>query len=87
MQDGLEEMMGCGDWDDCPRGKTPSLHGQEEFIQAEKAFARDFPDFHVPQLRGKRSRVQGRLEDMLDTRMLFSCLVDADYCVSASDDL
>ena len=86
MQDGLEEMMCCSDWDDCPSGKMPSLHGHEEFTQAEKAFARDFPDFRVPQLRGKRSRVQGRLEDMLDTRMLFSCLVDADYCVSASDD-
>lgn len=55
-------------------------------MQAEEAFAQDFPDFHMQRIQGKRSRVQGRLEDMLDTRMLFSCLVDADYCVSASDD-
>lgn len=86
MQDGLEEMLSSDDWDDCPSGKMPSLHGQEEFMQAEKAFAQDFPDFHMQRIQGKRSRVQGRLEDMLDTRMLFSCLVDADYCVSASDD-
>ena len=86
MQDGLEEMLSSDDWDDCPSGKMPSLHGQEEFMQAEEAFAQDFPDFHMQRIQGKRSRVQGRLEDMLDTRMLFSCLVDADYCVSASDD-
>lgn len=86
MQDRLEEMLSSDDWDDCPSGKMPSLHGQEEFMQAEEAFAQDFPDFHMQRIQGKRSRVQGRLEDMLDTRMLFSCLVDADYCVSASDD-
>ena len=85
MQDGLEEMLSSDDWDDCPSGKMPSLHGQEEFMQAEEAFAQDFPDFHMQRIQGKRSRVQGRLEDMLDTRMLFSCLVDADYCVSASE--
>lgn len=65
MQDGLEEMLSSDDWDDCPSGKMPSLHGQEEFMQAEEAFAQDFPDFHMQRIQGKRSRVQGRLEDML----------------------
>lgn len=62
MQDGLEEMLSSDDWDDCPSGKMPSLHGQEEFMQAEEAFAQDFPDFHMQRIQGKRSRVQGRLE-------------------------
>ena len=86
MLDGLEEMRSNEDWDDCPSGKMPSLRGTEEFRQAETAFARDFPDFHIPQHWEKPDRLQGDLEKMLDTRMLFSCLVDADYSVSASDD-
>ena len=86
MQDGLEEMTSNEDWDDCPSGKMPSLRGTEEFRRAEAAFARDFPDFHMPQLMEKPDGTRGNLEKMLDTRMLFSCLVDADYSASASDD-
>ena len=86
LLDGLEEMTSNEDWDDCPSGKMPSLHGTEEFRQAEAAFAQDFPDFHIPQLREKPDKTRGNLEKMLDTRMLFSCLVDADYSASASDD-
>lgn len=86
LQDGLEEITISEDWDDCPSGKLPSLRGTEEFGQAGAAFARDFPDFHVPLLREKSDRTRGNLEKMLDTRMLFSCLVDADYSASAADD-
>lgn len=86
MLDGLEEMTSNEDWDDCPSGKMPSLRGAKEFKQAEAAFTRDFPDFHVPLLRGRSAGIRGNLEKMLDTRMLFSCLVDADYSASASDD-
>lgn len=86
MQDGLEEMVNSDDWDECPSRKTPSLHGEEEFEQAEAAFMRDFPDFRVPRLHEKSGITRGNLEKMLDTRMLFSCLVDADYSASASDD-
>lgn len=85
MLDGLEKMTSNEDWDDCPSGKMPSLRGAEEFKQAEAAFTRDFPDFYVPQLRGRPDGIRGNLEKMLDTRMLFSCLVDADYSASASD--
>lgn len=53
---------------------------QDSYLTAYTAFRQDFPDFKLSK--------PGRLEDntlrsMLDTRMLFSCLVDADYSVSA----
>lgn len=70
--------------DCCPSGKYPSLHGSEEMSQAYQAFCADFPDFNQIQLPKRTS--QNKIEDMLDTRMLFSCLVDADYSVSAADD-
>ena len=86
MQDGLEDMLCDETWDDCPSGKMPSLCGEEEFTQAEQAFERDFPNYTLPKLKRKRCATGGSVENMLDTRMLFSCLVDADYSVSASDD-
>lgn len=86
MMDGLEDMVQDADWDDCPSGKMPSLHGEAEFRQAVQAFERDFPDYRMPVIQGKSAGAGGCLEDMLDTRMLFSCLVDADYSASASDD-
>ena len=86
MQDDLEEMLSDDDWDDCPSGKMPSLHGEREFLRAEQAFARDFPDYEAPRLERKRNSPTEYLEEMLDTRMLFFCLVDADYSASAADD-
>ena len=86
IQDDLEEMFADEDWDNCPNGKMPSLHGETEFRQAERAFERDFPDYKFPSFQKRSGTSQGYLEDMLDTRMMFSCLVDADYSVSASDD-
>lgn len=86
MQEDLEEMLEDDEWDACPSGKMPSLHGEAEFEQAEQAFERDFPGYQMPQLAGKPSSVRRRVEEMLDTRMLFSCLVDADYSASAMDD-
>lgn len=86
IQDDLEEMLADEDWDNCPNGKMPSLHGETEFRQAERAFERDFPDYKFPSFQKRSGTSQGYLEDMLDTRMMFSCLVDADYSVSASDD-
>lgn len=74
----------------CPSGKTPSLSGNDEFNRAAVAFKRDFPTFKL--CLSDKSAVysgEGLLNDiayMLTTRMLFSCLVDADYSVSASDD-
>lgn len=69
--------------DCCPSGKVPSLRGPKEFATAYQAFQADFPGWQMPKLppRGLHPPV----EDMLDTRMLFSCLVDADYSASAAD--
>ena len=69
--------------DCCPSGKVPSLRGHDEFLTAWQAFRADFPSWKMPRL--PKRCPQNNVEDMLDTRMLFSCLVDADYCVSALD--
>ena len=71
------------DADCCPSGKVPSLRGPEEFQTAWQAFLTDFPGWHMPTLPDRH--YNNTVEDMLDTRMLFSCLVDADYSVSATD--
>ncbi len=74
------------DFDECPSGKTASLRGKNEYRAALNAFQSDFPDFSsFPKLR-QRGASANDTADMLDTRMLFSCLVDADYSVSAADD-
>lgn len=65
-----------------PCGKTASLAGRE-YQTAFSAFSRDFPGYRLPVLPQRTA--ENGVEDMLDARMLFSCLVDADYSVSASD--
>ncbi len=65
----------------CCSGKNAALAGKEEYGQAEQAFAHDFPDFVLPAL--PKVSAEGAVEAMLHTRLLFSCLVDADYSVSA----
>lgn len=67
----------------CPSGKTAALSGPVEYENAAQAFQRDFPDFCFPQLPAVEAA--SNLEAMLDSRMLLSCLVDADYSVSALD--
>lgn len=65
----------------CRSGKEAALSGKAEFTQAMQAFARDFPDFTLPLLLDVSP--EGPVETMLHTRLLFSCLVDADYSASA----
>ncbi len=65
-------------------GKTAALNGKAQFAEAEEAFLRDFPDFKLPVLAPPVTT--DTLVQMLFTRMLFSCLVDADYTVSAAED-
>lgn len=74
----------------CPSGKTPSLSGNDDFNRAAAAFKRDFPTLKLG-ISDKSAAYSGEalhkeLGYMLTTRMLFSCLVDADYSVSAADD-
>lgn len=64
--------------------KTPALLTQEQFVDAQARFRQDLPGrMHRPRAR---TAPPDPAADMLDTRMLFSCLVDADYTVSAQDD-
>lgn len=64
-------------------GKTPALSGPEEYQKAMKQFCAEHPNerFSLPGW-ALPDRAEN-LETMLYTRMLFSCLVDADYSVSA----
>lgn len=64
-------------------GKTPSIGGAAQLTEAIRAFRQDFPDFKLPQLDPPPCTA---LESMLYTRMLFSCLVDADYTDSAANE-
>ena len=65
----------------CLTQKAPALSTEEEYQEAIRAFHEDFPNaFKLP-----KQKFEEGLEAMLDTRMLFSCLVDADYTISALD--
>lgn len=64
-------------------GKTPSINGRDQLQTALNAFRHDFPAFRPPLLPAPPV---AELESMLYTRMLFSCLVDADYTASAVND-
>lgn len=64
-------------------GKTPSIKSAAELKEAVAAFQKDFPDFRLPKLPQPPA---DELASMLYTRMLFSCLVDADYTASALND-
>ena len=86
LVDSLMETFQSQDADCCPSGKLPSLRGADAFSAALLAFQADFSDFSFPKIENRKVLSSDSVADMLDTRMLFSCLVDADYSVSASDD-
>jgi CRISPR-associated helicase Cas3/CRISPR-associated endonuclease Cas3-HD len=65
--------------------KVSALNGISQFREAEQAFRRDFPDYQTPKLLAFLPPEATPVVSMLYTRMLFSCLVDADYSISASD--
>ena len=64
-------------------GKTASIEDVDQLKTANAAFKEDFPNFKPPKLSVPPN---AELESMLYTRMLFSCLVDADYTASALND-
>ncbi len=71
-------------------GKTAAMAGEGEYGKAAGCFQGDFPQFSWSKLQkyiaSNDENVEiHNIETMLYTRMLFSCLVDADYSVSASD--
>lgn len=67
-------------------GKTPSLCGPEEYKNAFRHFISDHPSERLQVPRWELPDGAGNLETMLYARMLLSCLVDADYSVSAWED-
>lgn len=82
----LEQAVDKDDADNCPSGKLPALRGHAEYQKAAHAFKKDFPGFQFSALSPQAELTDGQVQSMLNTRMLFSCLVDADYSVSAMDD-
>lgn len=71
--------------------KTPSLVGEDALTSARQTFHGEFPDVCLKKI-GKECFVCNgddtgkQVRSMLRTRMLLSCLVDADYTVSALDE-
>lgn len=82
--DGLRSYVFISKNDPAP-GKNASIDKDEDYIKAQQAFQRDFPDFQYPHIPSQHIKMKEKVESMLYARMLFSCLVDADYSVSASD--
>ena len=64
-------------------GKQAALCGAEDYQNASRAFQADFPTFQFPKLPEYMPSSQEA--SMLYTRMLFSCLVDADYTASSEN--
>lgn len=78
----------------CPSGRQASLTGFDKntgrggFAEALRLLKSDFPGFKPEALEIRRFDFlawKGCLDYMLSTRMLFSCLVDADYTASAAE--
>ena len=76
---------------ECNNRKTAALSGQKQYLEASNAFIKDFPQ--VPsEVRAiekvqKMEEIDESVDAMLYTRMLFSCLVDADYTISSEKKL
>lgn len=66
--------------------KTPALSGKAEYDAAWDDFQENHPGGEIRVPKWDLPKGMGNLETMLYTRMLFSCLVDADYSVSAWED-
>lgn len=76
---------------ECNNRKTAALSGQAQYQAAANAFLKDFPQFASEGLKidrlQKAEEICESVDSMLFTRMLFSCLVDADYTVSSEKEL
>ena len=70
------------------KGKIPALCGKDQYNAAWKEFKKSF-SVRSKNIISFQPTMDGtftpQLEEMLYTRMIFSCLVDADYSISASD--
>lgn len=72
-------------------GRFSALSGIEQYKAALGAFSSDFSKYRIPALHQRREpsseeKIDENISGMLWTRMIFSCLVDADYSISACDE-
>lgn len=67
-------------------GKYSALCGKEQYEIAYRAFMEDHPGYKLPKIQSGKLNGVSDVQYMLFTRMLFSCLVDADYTVSAFEE-
>lgn len=77
----LQELLAGKGSSTSHTGKQAALFGPAAYQAAWEAFLQDFPSFRFRTL--EKLPKEPLLETMLRTRMLFSCLVDADYTASA----
>lgn len=81
----LQDLLAGKGSDTIHSGKQAALFGPAAYRAAQEAFLQDFPDFRLQTLeKFTEESLPGK---MLRIRMLFSCLVDADYTASAGKDL
>lgn len=75
---------------DCPiqanDRKQAALAGMRQYMAAWRQFTADFPQFRLSLRSAMCPGNATNLVTMLCTRMLFSCLVDADYSSSAQEE-
>lgn len=67
-----------------PCGKESALMGRNAYQEAFTQFKKEHPDYTLPKI--KPFDEESNVDNMLHSRMLLSCLVDADYSVSAADE-
>jgi CRISPR-associated helicase Cas3/CRISPR-associated endonuclease Cas3-HD len=67
-------------------GKYSALSGKLEYQKATEQFFKDNPEWKCPKIKNTYPSMHSSIESMLYTRMIFSCLVDADYSTSAIDE-
>lgn len=83
----LEAVLGSNGSVTTLSGKQAALCGRLAYQEAGRIFLEDFPGFQFPpmkELLPKQARTDPDAS-MLYTRMLFSCLVDADYTISGGN--
>ena len=87
----LINSLQLGDPVECNNQKTAALAGQKQYQEATNAFLKDFPQFpsedRAIEKVQKMEEIDESIDTMLYTRMLFSCLVDADYTISSEKEL
>ena len=79
----LLECMTTQKWLEGNEGKEVALTGEENYKALRDIFREELPDW---KRIGIKNMTLGEEERMLWSRMLLSCLVDADYTASAEED-